>query len=126
MLFRSHARRNALADGGRELYRALADYRASHRAYPATHDQVLRIADSLPEGALIRYASRRSASPSGDFWALLAHRSDPRIVVLVAETDEYPGHEGEKLSGVYRVDEADLRLWTRGDEAEGLRASLRQ
>ena len=118
------ARLNALVADGRTLRIAFAGYNIDRDEYPPccspadealdrttlhplTRDGYLQdgggITGKLSGSALTLYDSPDLPTSNHDFYVVMTHRSDSTIVVLVADTDEYPGHVGTPLSGVYLV-----------------------
>ena len=81
--------------------------------YPLTRDGYLKdgsgITGKLSGSALTLYDSPDNPSSNHDFYAVLTHARDPTIVVLVADTDEYPGHVGTYFDGVYIVEGSTIR-----------------
>ena len=118
------ARTKALVADGRTLRTAFAAYNADHDEYPPcctpasealdttslhplTRDGYLKdgvgITGKLEAGKLSLYDSPDQPTSNHDFYAVLTHARDPTLVVLVADTDEYPGAPGDHLDGVYVV-----------------------
>ena len=118
------ARVNALVADGRTVRTAFLSYNVDKDAYPPccspadealdtttlhplTRDGYLKdgraITGKLQGSALTLYDSPDLPTSNHDFYVVMTHRSDSTIVVLVADTDEYPGHVGTPLAGVYLV-----------------------
>jgi prepilin-type N-terminal cleavage/methylation domain-containing protein len=124
------SRLNALVADGRTLRTAFAGYNTDHDEYPPccspadealdrvslhplTRDGYLKegrgITAKLQGSALTLYDSPDLPTSNHDFYAVLTHAKDDTIVVLVADTDEFPGHVGTHLDGVYVIDGGTIR-----------------
>lgn len=62
----------------------------------------------LENDQLSLYDSPDSPTANHDFYAVLTWDGDPTLQVLVADTDEYPGHAGDTLYGLYLIEGATL------------------
>ena len=69
-----------------------------------------RVTEVLADGRLAAYQSPDRPKPNADFWAVLVHAEDPTVQCLVADTDEFPGHLGERLRGTYLIEGTRLRI----------------
>lgn len=130
------SRLNALVADGHTIHTALLSYNIDKDEYPPccsppdealdrttlhplTRDGYLKdgtaLTGKLAGGALTLYDSPDLPSSNHDFYVVMTHRSDSTVVVLVADTDEFPGHVGTHLNGVYIVQGTQLlRPGTRG------------
>lgn len=118
------SQRRALAADGRGLYGAFMRYHADFGTFPSTStppDRAFNLTTMTPlsnngyyslPGALTRklvsdrvtaYDSPNVGGSDSQFWAVLTHKQDPTIVVLVANTNDYPGHVGTWYDGVYYI-----------------------
>lgn len=118
------ANRTALAADGRSLYSAFSRYYADQGYFPSTGTPVSRafnldnlaplstngyysnprsLTDKLMDDRVTAYDSPNVGATDTQYWAVLTHKTDPRVVVLVASTDQYPGHIGEQFDGVYFI-----------------------
>lgn len=118
------ANRTALAADGRSLYSAFAKYYVDQGYFPSTGTPVSRafnldnlaplstdgyysnpgsLTHKLQNDRVTAYDSPDISASDAQYWAVLTHKMDPRVVVLVANTDQYPGHIGEQLDGVYFI-----------------------
>ena len=114
------SRTRALVGNGRALLLALKSYAVQNDGYPPTStDEALdtvslhpltrdgyltsggSITGQLAGGALSSYDSPGATTENLEFYAVLTHGRDNRLVVVVADTDEYPGAIGTNLDGVY-------------------------
>ena len=79
--------------------------------FPLTRDGYLSegtgIASKLRGGALTSYDSPDNPTANHDFYAVMTHRVAD-LQLLVADTDEYPGHAGTDLGGLYWIRGATL------------------
>lgn len=118
------ARTKALIADGRTLLVAFKSYNVDHDEYPPccspasealdrstlhplTRDGYIKdgrgITAKLANGQLTSYDSPDLPSTNHDFYAVLTHVTDPTIVVLVADTDEFPGWGGTYFDGVFVI-----------------------
>ena len=123
------ANSRSLAADGRNLYTAFVRYNADQGYFPATStpiDRALNLTTLTPlsnngyysnPGALTRklqnsritaYDSPNTGGSDTQFWAVLTHYQDPTIVVLVASTNDYPGHVGTWYDGVYFIQGSNI------------------
>lgn len=121
------SRVRALVGNGRALMLALKSYAVQNDGYPPTstaealdtstlhpltRDGYLVNGDSitgqLAGGALSSYDSPGGATVNLEFYAVLTHARDPSLVIVVADTDEYPGAMGVHLDGVYVLEGGQL------------------
>jgi prepilin-type N-terminal cleavage/methylation domain-containing protein len=131
MIYRS--RRNALVADGRTLFQAFTQYNIDHSEYPPcctpadealkvdtlhplTRDGYLRtgggIVAKLQGQEITAYDSPDQPTSNHDFYALMVNARDPSIKVLIADTDQYPPHNGDILYGIYVVQEdGSLERW---------------
>ena len=118
------ANRTALAADGRSLYSAFAKYYVDQGFFPSTSTPVERafsvttlaplsnngyysnptsLTRKLLNNRVTAYDSPNVGTSDTQFWAVLTHRSDSRVVVLVASTNQYPGFIGTQFEGVYFI-----------------------
>lgn len=111
-----------LTEAAARLYAALEEYALEQGSYPSNGDPIdetlvpdtleplvregavasaVPITSALRDEAVSIYCSPDLPTRNSDFWAVLVSRDSPDVKVLVADTDEYPGREGERLRGVY-------------------------
>lgn len=116
------SRRNALLTDAKTLFSAFLQYNLDRNEYPPcctppeeafdktnlwplTRYEYMGdgsgILQKLQSRMVADYDSPDNPSTNHDFYALLIHGRDNRIQVLVADTDEYPGYEGQNLHGLY-------------------------
>ena len=127
---RRHGNKEELLAAAERLDGALLAYNQRHHNFPPTaepregafrpdtleplvREGFLGDADTVTrhlEGtAVTAYDSPDLPKTNGDFWAVLVHGEDPTLQCLVADTDEYPGHEREILRGIYLIQGDQLR-----------------
>lgn len=118
-------RRSAEGDlvrAGAHLYQAMERYTLHVGHYPSSGDPLEEVLDPATLEPLVREGALRSPDPvtdalaggriavycspdlpsrNHDFWALLVSGKNDNVKVLVADTDEYPGMEGEPLRGIF-------------------------
>jgi len=118
------ANRTALAADGRSLYSAFSKYYVDQGTFPSTSTPVSRafnpdtlaplsnngyysnpsaLTRKLLSNRVTAYDSPNTGGSDTQFWAVLTHKQDSRVVVLVASTDQYPGHIGTQYEGVYFI-----------------------
>lgn len=121
----AQARRSAERDvleAARRLYDAMEAYTVAMGGYPSNGDPLEVTFDKQTLEPLVRegtlsstkiitrnlaseqvavYCSPDLPTRNSDFWAVLVSRNNAQVKALVADTDEYPGREGERLRGVY-------------------------
>jgi prepilin-type N-terminal cleavage/methylation domain-containing protein len=118
------ANRTALAADGRSLYSAFTKYYVDQGYFPSTSTPLARafnltnlaplsnngyysnptsLTRKLLSNRVTAYDSPNTGGSDTQFWAVLTHKSDSRVVVLVASTDQYPGHVGTPFEGVYFI-----------------------
>ena len=118
------ANRTALAADGRSLYSAFMKYYTDQGIFPSTSTPVNRafnldtlaplsnngyysnpaaLTRKLLSNRVTAYDSPNVGASDTQFWAVLTHRTDSRVVVLVANTDQYPGFIGTQFDGVYFI-----------------------
>jgi prepilin-type N-terminal cleavage/methylation domain-containing protein len=118
------AKSTALAADGRSLYSAFAKYYADQGVFPSTSTPMNRafnldnlaplstngyysnpssLTHKLLSDRVTAYDSPNVGATDTQYWAVLTHKQDSRVVVLVASTDQYPGHIGEQFEGVYFI-----------------------
>ena len=122
------AKENALVADARTLFVAFQEYQRDEDEYPPCCTPPERALDLatlhplttlgyLPEGAitpklaggrLTLYDSPDQPRSNADFYAVLTDAGASDIVVVAADTDEFPGHAGERLSGIYLLVGAQL------------------
>ena len=123
------SRRNAMVADAKTLFSAMTAYNAAKGEYPpcctpATEaldkatlfplpDQGYlkngrAITQKLRNGMLTTYDSPDNPTANHDFYAVMTAGKDPRLQVVVADTDEYPGFAGVELYGVYVVSGSQL------------------
>jgi prepilin-type N-terminal cleavage/methylation domain-containing protein len=123
------ANRTALAADGRSLYSAFAKYYVDQGYFPATSTPVSRafnldnlsplstngyysnprsLTQKLLDNRVTAYDSPSLAGSDTQFWAVLTHKTDSRVIVLVASTDQYPGHLGTQFEGVYFIEGSNI------------------
>jgi hypothetical protein len=114
------------------LYMALDEYNIRYDRYPASGDPAEESLDrstlqplqregvlpsphvvlaQLSEGEVSVYCTPDLPTANHDYWAVLVSRSDPQVKVLLADTDEYPGREGEPMRGVYLLRGGSWKRW---------------
>jgi len=121
------SRRAGLVADGRTLMTAFAQYHLDHDQYPpccSPPDEAVNLATlhplttdgylgsksangitpKLQGGALTAYDSPDHPTSNHDYYAVMTLASAPDIVLLVADTDEFPGHAGEELFGLYFIE----------------------
>jgi len=121
-------RRNALITDSKTLFTAFLQYNIDESSYPPQHTPPGEafVKDSLwpltrgylrsPKGILMKLQGQRVTaydSPDNptinfDFYAHLIHKSDSTIQLLLADTDQYPGYEGQDLYGIYIMENGGL------------------
>ena len=124
----SRARRNSLISDGRTLLTAFTAFNIDKGEYPpccsppaeALNKTTLfpltamgylktnGITGKLQGGSLTVYDSPDLPTANNDFYAVMTHRRDATLQLLVADTDEYPGHAGVNYHGVYLIQGATL------------------
>jgi len=62
----------------------------------------------LVDREVTAYAAPASGAAAAQFWAVLTLEFDPDVQVLVANTDQYPGHTGEWFEGLYYIEGSDI------------------
>src|SRR5262245_5419004 len=118
------ANRTALAADGRSLYSAFSKFYVDQGVFPSTSTPITRafnldnlaplstngyfsnprsLTSKLLDDRVTAYDSPNTGGSDTQYWAILTHKTDPRVVVLVANTDQYPGHAGEQFDGVYFI-----------------------
>lgn len=115
------AKRSALIANGKTLHAAFTAFNIDAGEYPPCCSGValntatlapLTTRGYLPPGSitprlrnsrLTNYDSPDSPTPNNDFYAVMTDRRLRTLQVLVADTDEYPGHVGTHLIGVYLI-----------------------
>lgn len=126
-LLSSH--RTALVADANRLYLAFMEYQVDHRVFPATSMPQERALDlktlaplsrgsyfqgvesltrKLLGGQLTAYDSPDVEAADTQFWAVLTLAYDPSVVVLVASTNQFPGHDGTWLEGLYYVQGGEI------------------
>jgi hypothetical protein len=81
--------------------------------HPLTRDGHIReargITGRLKNRRISVYDSPDLPTVNNDFYALMIHRRDSRLKVLVADTDQYPDANGVDLYGIYLIEEGQLK-----------------
>ena len=133
-LTRSH--RAALVADGRTVYDAFTRYYTDNGVFPSTSTPTTRafntqtmsplstngyvlkpasITGKLRNRRFTGYDSPNVGSSDTQFWTVMTHGSDPRLVLLVANTNQYPGHAGTWYDGLYFIEGSVIK------RAEGVR-----
>lgn len=120
--FMAKARRNALLADSRILFNAMLQYNLDQGEFPPccslpeeafdrqslwplTRYEFIQnsssILSKLQNDRIAEYDSPDNPSTNHDFYLVLIHKRDPRIRIVVADTDEYPGFMGQNLHGIY-------------------------
>lgn len=123
------ANRTALAADGRGLFSAFTKYYVDQGIFPSTSTPATRAFDlatlaplsnngyysnassltsKLASGRVTAYDSPNVGASDTQFWAVLTHKKDSRVVILVASTDQYPGHIGTQYDGVYFIQGSNI------------------
>ena len=63
---------------------------------------------NLQGGQLSPYDSPDDPNLNGEFYAVLTDGDNPDVVIVVADTDEFPGHSGTVLHGLYVMQGSEL------------------
>ena len=111
-----------LVEAGRTLFRGMEAYMVTLGSYPSNGDPLevtfdreslepliregsldgsYEITSQLKDAEVSIYCSPDLPTTNDDFWAILVSEEDPTLKVMAADTDQYPGREGERLRGVY-------------------------
>jgi len=114
----------ALAADGKALHSAFMKFNIDNGLFPSTTSPVSRafnlttlaplstngyigqaggLTGKLLSGQVTAYDSPNVGGPDTQFWAVLTLAANPSVIVLVANTDEYPGHFGTWYDGVYYI-----------------------
>ena len=120
----ARARRNALFADGKTLYSAFIKYDVDLGSFPSTSgapatifnpttlaplstrgylSQPQAITGKLMDGQVTVYEFPSIAGTNTQFWAILTHKYDPSLTILVAYTNQYPDAPGTWYDGVYQV-----------------------
>ena len=118
------SRTSALVANGRGLYSAFMQFEFDNDVFPATSTPPSRtfnlstlfplstsgyishptsLTTQLQGGMVTAYDSPNVGGPDSQFWAVLTSATDPSIVILIANTDQYPGNIGTWYDGVYLI-----------------------
>ena len=121
--------RTSLIKDGRVLFEAFEMYHVKHDEFPPccsppdeafkrdtlqplTREELVPsgggILGKLQNNEITVYDSPDLPTTNHDFYAVMTHRSDPSIQVLICDTDQYPGHLGENLYGIYLIRPTEL------------------
>lgn len=124
------SRIRAMVGNGRALSLAMKSYAIHHDGYPPTttpSTEALNTATLFPltrdgyivsgvsitgqlaGGALTSYGSPGTDVQNLEFYAVLTHFRDSNLVVVVADTNQYPGAMGVPLDGVYVLEDGVLK-----------------
>jgi len=116
--------RLALAADAKGLYSAFIKYNVDNDVFPSTSTPVNRafnlttlaplsnngyysspdsLTRKLTNSRVTAYDSPNLGGSDTQFWAVLTHVQNSGIVILVASTNDYPGHVGTWYDGVYFI-----------------------
>jgi prepilin-type N-terminal cleavage/methylation domain-containing protein len=116
--------RTALSADGNALHTAFLKYSIDNGTYPSTSSPPARafnlqtlaplsnngyisyagaITNALRNNRITAYDSPNVGGSDNQYYAVMTSKADPSIVVLIASTDQYPGHTGTFYDGVYYI-----------------------
>lgn len=119
----------AFSEDGKAVYDAFMRYYADQGFFPSTSSpadrafnlstmsplttsghikQPTAFTSKLRNNRFTAYDSPNVGASDTQFWVVMTSRKDPSIVMLVANTDQYPGYEGTWYDGVFFVQGSDI------------------
>ncbi len=117
------------AEDGKAIYDAFMRYYADQGFFPSTSSpadrafnlstmsplttsghikQPIAFTSKLRNNRFTAYDSPNVGASDTQFWVVMTYKKDPSIVVLVANTNQYPGYEGNWYDGVFFVQGSDI------------------
>ena len=125
LLLRAQQRslKTALAEDGNTIYSAFTRYYVDNALFPSTSSPADRafnlstmsplssgyvanataITSKLKNNQFTAYDSPNVGSADTQFWVVMTSKRNQSIVLLVANTDQYPGYEGTWYDGVFFI-----------------------
>jgi prepilin-type N-terminal cleavage/methylation domain-containing protein len=116
--------RAALVGEANGVFKAFMRYNVDNSAFPTTASfDLLTLEPLVSEGYLsdgmpvvqklhnqtvTAYAAPTAGGANAQFWAVLTLGYDPDVQVLVASTDQFPGHSGDWYEGLYYIQGSEL------------------
>ena len=71
-------------------------------------DPLDHLVDRAFHKAVTAYAAPGGGGVNAQFWAVLTLGFDPDVQVLVASTNQYPGHSGDWYEGLYYIQGSEI------------------
>ena len=125
----SRARRAAFETDAQQLHAAFTKYYVDNGLFPSTSAPVDRalhlttlaplstngyyahgvsLTSKLSGGTITAYDSPNIGGPDTQYWAVLTLAADPSVVLLVANTNDYPDDQGTWYNGVYVINGSSI------------------